>query len=192
MSAKIVVIAGPSGSGKNTLINRLIARQPRIGKLVTVTTRLPREGEVEGKDYFFFSQEKFDQEVVAGHIVGQRFVPLFGGIRYGIYLPELTKALTKYRILFAPVDITGMQWLKDNYRIISFFIMPESLQEFRARVKARSHMPEAEFEQRMKITEQEVHLHAPEYDYRIVNGDGMLSQTEEQIVDILGKEGYTL
>lgn len=192
MSAKIVVIAGPSGSGKNTLINRLVARQPRVGRLITATTRLPRDGEQDGKDYFFFSEEKFDAEMAAGHIGGQRFVPLFGGIRYGIYIPELEKALTKSRILFVPVDFTGMQWLKEHYRILSFFIMPESLQEFRARVKARSSMPEPEFEARMKITEKEVRLQAPEYDYRIVNGDGMLLQTEEEIVAILTKEGYTL
>lgn len=192
MSAKIVVIAGPSGSGKNTLINRLIKRQPRIGKLVTVTTRLPREGEMEGKDYFFYTAEQFDAAVAAGDIVGQRFVPTFGGIRYGISVKELRHALEKYRILFVPVDLTGVQWLKDNYRIISIFIMPESLEAFRARIKARSHMSEQEFDQRMKITEQEVHLQAPEYDYRIVNGDGMLEQTEQEIVDILGKEGYTL
>lgn len=192
MSAKIVVIAGPSGSGKNTIINRLVARQPRIGKLVTVTTRLPREGEVEGKDYFFYTPEQFDAALAEGKLVGTRFVPTLGGIRYGILVPELEKALHKYRILFAPVDLTGMQWLKEHYRIISFFIMPESLEAFRARVKARSHMPEPEFEQRMKITEQEVHLQAPEYDYRIVNGDGMLVQTEQEIVDILAQEGYTL
>jgi guanylate kinase len=192
MSGKIVVIAGPSGSGKNTLINRLVARQPRIGKLVTVTTRLPREGEQEGKDYFFYTPEQFDAALAEGDLVGTRFVPTLGGIRYGILVPELEKAVKKYRMLFAPVDLTGMQWLKEHYRIISFFIMPESLEAFRARVKARSTMPPAEFEQRMKITEAEVHLHAPEYDYRIVNGDGMLAQTEEEIVAILTKEGYTL
>lgn len=192
MSAKIVVIAGPSGSGKNTLISRLMARQPRIGKLVTVTTRQPRDGEQEGKDYFFYTQQQFDDAVLRGEIVGQRFVSTLGGIHYGIHLPTLKKEVEKYRILFAPVDITGMRWLAENYRIISFFIMPESLEAFRARIKARSRMPEQEFEQRMRITEQEVHFHAPEYQHRIVNGDGMLAQTEEQIVEILAQEGYTL
>jgi guanylate kinase len=88
---QIAVIAGPSGSGKNTLIRELIRSHPGADVLVTATTRTPRAGEVEGKDYFFFSQERFDEELMAGNIAGERFAPLFGGTHYGIYLPDLRK-----------------------------------------------------------------------------------------------------
>src|SRR5882724_7539848 len=98
---QIVVIAGPSGSGKNTLIRELIRSHPGSDVLVTATTRTARAGEMEGRDYYFFSQERFDEELIAGNIAGERFVPLFGGIHYGIYLPDLRKQLSTSRVIFA-------------------------------------------------------------------------------------------
>lgn len=192
--SRIVVIAGPSGSGKNTIINAITKAHPHVKRLVTATTRLPRDGEEDGKDYHFFSLERFDRELLAGHIIGERYVPLFGGVRYGIYMPDLQHLFAHAGTILAPVDIAGYRALKERYaeKVIGVFIMPESLQEFRARIKARSHMPETEFEARMKITEDEVRLHAPEYDYRVVNADGMIKETTAQVVEIMHKEGYTL
>lgn len=190
--AKIVVIAGPSGSGKNTVINQLLKRIPHSDKLVTATTRLPRPSEVEGSDYYFLSMERFDEELSNGRIVGQRFVPLNGGVHYGIYLPDLKRKLETASVLFAPVDITGAEYLKEHYGALTIFIMPESIAEYRTRIRNRSReMPQKEFDLRMKITDDEVHTHASRYDYRVVNASGMLIDTVEQVIEILTKRGYT-
>jgi guanylate kinase len=190
---KIVVIAGPSGSGKNTLIRSLKERYPHIETLVTATTRTARPGEEEGKDYHFMTIERFDEEAMQGKIAGQRFVPLFGGVHYGIYVPDLEKKLAVATTIFAPVDLQGALWLKEHYGALTIFIMPESFEEYRSRVRTRSReMSEREFEMRMKIAEEEVRIHAPRYDYRVVNADGALSETTEQVIEILKKEGYTL
>jgi guanylate kinase len=189
---RVVVIAGPSGSGKNTIINRLLKRIPDSTRTVTATTRLPRPGEKDGDDYYFFDMDRFDKEVGLGHIVGQRFVPLSGGIHYGLYLPDLQKRLMRYHTIFAPVDVTGAEYLKEEYGALTIFIVPEAFSEYRLRIRSRSpEMSEHEFDMRMKIADEELRVHSPKYDYRIVNAGGMLDQSVDEAVEIIEKEGYT-
>ncbi len=190
---KVVVIAGPSGSGKNTLIREIKARHPHIATLTTVTTRPPRAHEVSGEDYYFYSIDEFDREVQRGNIQGERYVPLFGGVHYGIYLPDLQKKLQTATVVFAPVDITGAEWLKKNYRALTIFITPESFEQYRVRIHNRSRdMSPREFDMRMKIAREELGVHAQKYDYRVVSFDGGLSELTDQVLEIITKEGYTL
>ena len=192
MTRQVVVIAGPSGSGKNVLIAEIVRRHPNCTRLVTVTTRAKRPGEQEGKDYHFFSQERFDKERASGNIPEHRFVPGLGTY-YGTYLPDLEKKIAQGKTVFAQVDIEGARLLKKRYDATTIFIMPESIGQFKKRLRARS--PEwshEEFEERMRITEEELRIHAPQYDYRVMNADGMLGETADDVVAILRKEGYTL
>ncbi len=189
---QVVVIAGPSGSGKNAVINAILARNHHCARLVTATTRAMRPGEMEGVDYHFMPQEQFDAELSAGNIPEHRFVPALNTY-YGIYVPDLEKRIAQGKIVFAQVDIEGARLLKERYGATTIFIMPESLEQFRGRLRARN--PEwshHEFEARMKITENEMRVHAPQYDYRVVNADGRLEETTRDVMDILRKEGYTL
>lgn len=192
MSKQVVVLAGPSGSGKNAIINKLLERYHNGVRLVTATTRAMRPGEVDGVDYHFFTQERFDQELSAGHIPEHRFVPSLGTY-YGIYTPDLDKHIKAGKIVYAQVDIEGARLLKERYNATTIFIMPESLEQFRGRLRNRNpEWTEKEFDARLKITEHELRVHAPEYDYRIVNADGKLAETVEEVVGILRKEGYSL
>lgn len=186
-------MAGPSGSGKNAIIREIRSRYPNCATLTSATTRVPRAGEVEGADYYFMDVDQFDAETAAGHIAGTRFTPLFGGVHYGIYLPDLQKKLAASKVVFAIVDITGARYLKQKYGATTIFVMPESIQQFRSRLRARNpEWSDAEYEMRMKITEEEIHIHAPQYDYRVVNADGALHETVQQVIEILRKEGYNL
>jgi len=193
MSKKqVVVLAGPSGSGKNAIISQILKRYPNCQRLVTATTRAMRPGEVDGVDYHFFSQERFDEELSKGNIPEHRFVPALGTY-YGTYLPDLDRRLKEGHIVFAQVDIEGARLLKDRYGATSIFIMPESLEQFRGRLRARNpEWSQKEFDERMKITEHELRAHAPEYDHRVVNADGSLIETVDRVIEILRKEGYTL
>ena len=189
---QVVVLAGPSGSGKNAVISQILNRYHNCTRLVTATTRAMRPGEQEGVDYYFMSQEKFDEELAAGNIPEHRFVSALNTY-YGTYLPDLEKKIAEGKIVFAQVDIEGARLLRDRYGATTIFIMPESLDQFRGRLRARNpewtHM---EFEARMKITEEEMRVHAPQYDYRVVNADGKLEETIQEVVEIMRKEGYTL
>ncbi|TSC63246.1 MAG: guanylate kinase [Parcubacteria group bacterium Athens0416_74] len=192
MSKQVIVIAGPSGSGKNAIISRILERYHNGVRLVTATTRVMRPGEVDGVDYHFFTQERFDQELSAGHIPEHRFVPALGTY-YGIYTPDLDKHIKAGKIVYAQVDIEGARLLKERYGATTIFIMPESIEQFRGRLRSRNpEWSQKELDARMKITENELRVHAPEYDYRVVNADGKLSETIDDVIEIMRKEGYTL
>jgi len=189
---QVVVIAGPSGSGKNAVISQILKRYHNCARLVTATTRTMRPGEEDGVDYYFFTQEKFDEELAAGNIPEHRFVPALNTY-YGTYLPDLEKKIAQKKIIFAQVDIEGARLLKENYGATTIFIMPESLDQFRGRLRTRNpEWTQVEFEARMKITEEEMRVHAPQYDYRVVNADGRMEDTVRDVVEIMRKEGYTL
>ena len=194
MSSKkqVVVIAGPSGSGKNAIIGEILKRYANCERLVTATTRQMRPGEVDGIDYHFFSMERFDAEMSNGNIPEHRFVPSLETY-YGIYIPDLDRRPKEGHIVFAQVDIEGAQLLKERYGATSIFIMPESIEQFRGRLRTRNpEWNQKEFDERMKITEDELRVHAPQYDYRVINADGSLHETVNRVIEILRKEGYTL
>ena len=189
---QVVVIAGPSGSGKNAIISSIMRDHPKAMRLVTATTRKMRPGEVDGADYHFFSQEKFDSEMMAGNIPEHRYVSALDTY-YGTYLPDLEKKMKAGKIVFAQVDIEGARLLKEKYNATTIFIMPESLEQFHGRLRVRNpEWSQKEFDARTKITDEEIRVHSPQYDYRVVNADGALQETVSQVIDILKKEGYNL
>jgi len=189
---QVVVIAGPSGSGKNAVIDGIIARSPHCERLVTATTRAPREGEVNGVDYHFLSREEFDRALEKGDILEHRYVESLG-THYGVYKPDLDSRLALGGVILAHLDIIGARYLKRNYDATTFFIMPDSFEHLEERVRGRNkEMTEAEIAKRMEIARREIAEHAPEYDYRIVNENGKLDETVAKVVEILKKEGYTL
>ncbi|RJQ33174.1 hypothetical protein C4568_05025 [Candidatus Parcubacteria bacterium] len=188
----VVVIAGPSGSGKNVIIEELLKRFPRCVRAVTATTRAPRPGEQDGVDYHFFTKEKFEADLASGNIPEHRFVPSLGTY-YGFYLPDLEEKLKTHPVVFAQVDVQALPFVKSRFNATTFFIMPESIEQFRDRLRARNpEWSEQEFEARMQITERELKEDAPQFDYRVVNADGALEKAVDEIIEILKKEGYTL
>ena len=192
MNKQIVVISGPSGSGKNTVIQELMSRFPNTALLVTATTRQMRPGEQEGVGHYFFSIERFDQEMTQGNILEHRYVPALD-THYGIFKPDIDAKLASDKIIFTDVDIIGARFLKQNYNATTIFIMPESIEQFRGRLKVRNpEWNEKEFEARMQIAEKEIREYSPEYDHRVINADGMLPETVSKVVEILQKEGYNL
>ena len=118
----VVVIAGPSGSGKNSVIEELIARCAKCSRLVTATTRAPRLGEENGVDYHFLSNEGFNEALTQGDILEHRFVESLG-THYGIYKPDLEGRLAKGEIVLAHLDIVGARYLKSHYNATTIFIM---------------------------------------------------------------------
>ena len=192
MVRQVVDIAGPSGSGKNAVIDALVARYQKCTRLVTATTRAPRAGETDGVDYYFFSEEEFLRELAVGNVLEHRDVRTLG-THYGVYKPDLEKRLLKGDVILAQLDIVGARYLKKHYDAVTIFLQPKTIEVLKARILARKKgMPEAELKERMKIAEREMKADAKEFDYEVVNEEGKLDETVDEVVAILKKEGYTL
>lgn len=189
---QVVVIAGPSGSGKNSVIDGLIARCSKCERLVTATTRAPRAGEKNGVDYHFLSVQEFTDALSRGDILEHRFVEGLN-THYGVYKPDLESRLALGETVLAHLDIIGARYLKERYNATTIFILPGLFDVLEVRVRARNKtMSDAELAERMRIARLEIEQHAPHYDYRIVNKSGRLEETIDSVIAILEKEGYTL
>lgn len=188
---QVVVIAGPSGSGKDSIIRAIMARFPNTAYLVKATSRPMRPGEVAGENYHFMTNERFLAEIENGNIP-EFYHRKETDTYYGTYKPDLDQKLAAGKIVFAQIQIVGAKYLKDHYDATTFFIMPPSLDAFEHRIRSRAPMSDAEWEERKKFTEREVREEAPWYDYRITNEDGKLDAAVNEVIEILRKEGYTL
>lgn len=192
VNKQVVVIAGPTGSGKNSIIDAIRDRCSNCERLVTATTRTPRDGERDGIDYHFLTKEEFDAALERGDILEHRYVPALD-THYGVYRPDLEQRLAKGEVVLAHVDIIGARYLKKHYNATTFFIQPASFGELERRVRTRAeNISDKEVEARLAVAREEIGQHAPEYDYHVSNPDGKLEDAVAVILEILEKEGYTL
>ncbi len=184
------VLSSPSGAGKTTLSRRLLEKYKDAGAhetimmSISVTTRPARPGEVDGKDYFFVSPEKY-QSMVAGHEFLE-FANVFE-YQYGTPSDFVRKHITSGTDVLFDIDWQGTRQLSEKSRddLVSIFILPPSMNELERRLKARAQDSEEVVAKRMMKAEAEI-SHWQEYDYVIINQD--LDQTLEKIDHILKSE----
>ncbi len=178
----VVVFAGPSGSGKDTIMNKIIEKSDKIVKLVTATTRKPREGEVDGKNYYFLSKEDF-LKGIENKIIPEHNIHAFN--YYGTYLPDLDKKIKDRKIIFSQIQLVGAKYLKENYNALLLFFEADSFEILEKRIRERSELKEDEIKERIKIAKKEVEEEAKFYDYIIKNKQGKLDETIEKVLKIL-------
>lgn len=189
---RVLVIAGPTGSGETTFTNELIEGYASMVRLTSATTRAPRLNEENGKDYYFFSKEEFFNEVQKGNIIEHTFVPNRDAF-YGAYKPDLDAKIAKGLIVIANTDLSGAEYFKANYDATTIFIRPKGLEVIRDRLKRRDPtISDAEVEHRLKNAQDEIDRAKNHYDHVVWNTDGEFADTLLAVVDILKKEGYTL
>jgi guanylate kinase len=192
MGAKqVVVIAGPAGSGKDSVINGVVARCPNTVRMVTATTRPPRPGERNGVNYHFLTKEKFEEEMAAGNIL-EYYVRSETGHMYGTYKPDIEARIASGKVVLCQLQIVGATYMKEHYDATTFFIMPPHSEAFEQRVRERAPMSDTEWAERQAFTKREIAEEAPFYDYHIQNEDGKLDEAVEAVIAILKKEGFAL
>lgn len=192
MTKNVAVIAGPSGGGKNSILDALIERFPHCSRLVTATTRPPRHGEEHGVDYHFMTTEEFLAALDRGDIIEHRDVPSLG-THYGVYKPDIDARLEKGDIVLAHLDIIGARKLRELYGATTIFVMPDSAEVLEHRIRSRNpDMSEEEVEQRLAIGKREMEEDVKEYDYTVINAQGKLGEAIDRVVEILRSEGYNL
>ncbi|MDE7240899.1 guanylate kinase [Desulfovibrio sp.] len=161
-----LVLSAPSGAGKTTLIRRLRAEFPAIGYSVSCTTRAPREGEVDGRDYIFLSRAAFEERRAGGAFA--EWAEVHGNL-YGTPLAPVREMLAQGRDALFDIDVQGAAQLKLNLEGACFiFILPPSMEELERRLRLRGQDDEAAIERRLANARRELR-EAPWYDALVVN-----------------------
>ena len=165
---KVIIFSAPSGSGKTTIVRRLLARYPQLEFSISATSRAPRGAERDGVDYYFLSQEAFAAAVAEGRFV--EWEEVYKGTCYGTLRSEVERIWQKGHVIVFDVDVLGGINLKRIFGqdACSVFIMPPSVEELRRRLEGRgTDSPEA-IDRRVAKAEFEL-TKAPEFDHTVVN-----------------------
>lgn len=180
----LLILSSPSGAGKSTLSRRLMDWDSALRFSVSATTRKPRPGEVDGREYFFRSPEDFAAMVAQGEML--EHAEVFGH-RYGSPRAPVEAALAEGRDTVFDIDWQGGQQIKEAMRedVVSVFILPPSIAALEARLKARAQDSAAVIEGRMAKARDEI-SHWAEYDYVLINDD--LDACFARLVTILEAE----
>ncbi len=163
------ILSSPSGAGKTTLSRMLLASDEEISLSVSATTRPPREGEIDGKDYHFVSDAEFDRLVEEDGFY--EWAPVFGN-RYGTPKGHIRNALKEGQDFLFDIDWQGTQQLyqKDQQDVVRVFILPPSLKELHDRLRGRGTDSDEVIAGRMERARAEI-SHWDGYDYVVINDD---------------------
>jgi guanylate kinase len=165
MSTPILVITGPSGVGKGTLITGLLERMPGLQLAVSATTREPRPDEVNGRDYHFLSDDDFDRRVAAGEFVEHA---VYAGNRYGTLSSELARPA---RGIVLEIDVQGARQVAETLpEAARIFVEPPSFEDLARRLATRGFDSPEQIERRLAAAREELAAR-DEFDHRIVNDD---------------------
>ena len=179
----LYVLSSPSGAGKSTIARMLLASDDGIALSVSATTRPIRPGEVDGVDYHFVSNARFEEMVANGDFL--EWANVFGH-RYGTLKSEVLKAIESARDVLLDIDWQGTQQLKQvDPDIVRVFILPPSMKELERRLRARGTDSEEVIRRRMERAEAEI-SHWAEYDYVLINNDA--EKCRELVHNILKAE----
>ncbi len=180
LTGMLLVVSGPSGVGKGTIVKRIMENDPSIVFSVSATTRAPREGEVNHRDYHFVTEAEYDELVAQDAFLEHAEVH---GHRYGTLKSEVEKRIADGQNVLLDIDTQGaLQVMEKAPDAVSVFILPPSFQELERRLRGRQTETEADILRRLANARAEVKL-LPRYTYALVNDDlDQACRTMEHIV----------
>jgi guanylate kinase len=181
---KVFVITGPSGVGKGTLIGMLLERVPALELSVSATTREPREGEIDGRDYHFLTGDEFDRRMAEGDFLE---FATYSGNRYGTLRSEVRRRLDAGRSVVLEIEVQGARQVRAAMRgeSVQVFIAPPDPAVLRERLESRGTDSGDAIDRRLEVATQELAAQ-DEFDHRVVNDD--LARAAEELEGIVRTE----
>ncbi|MDY7013790.1 MAG: guanylate kinase [Cyanobacteriota bacterium] len=177
-TGKLIVITGPSGVGKGTLVRSLLTRYPELYLSVSATTRAPRTGEIEGKDYYFLSRARFQETIAAGQLLEWAE---YAGNFYGTPRGPVEEQIARGQFVLLEIEVVGATKIEQTFpEALRIFILPPSIEELERRLRDRGTDSEAAIGRRLAQAKAEMKA-AEAFDVRIVNDN---LETALQALDV--------
>ncbi|MFM7323379.1 MAG: guanylate kinase [Nodosilinea sp.] len=180
-TGQLILLTGPSGVGKGTLLQALRRRHPDLPVSVSVTTRPPRPGEVEGKDYYFVPRDRFQALIDQGALLEWAE---FAGNYYGTPKAPVLEKLAAGQGVILEIELEGARQVRQTFpEALQVFVLPPSLAELEHRIRQRGQDSEAAIARRLHRARVEIEA-APEFDVQIVNDhlESALQQLEQVVL----------
>lgn len=178
---KLVVLAGPSGVGKGTIVNHIVNNFPGFYLSVSATTRTARPGEVEGKNYYFYTDSEFQELVQSGEML--EWAKVHGNYSYGTPKEPVLKARSEGFNVLLEIDVQGAFQVRANdSSAILVFVKPPNFAELKARLDKRGTETEAEKQVRLDTAEQEL-LQADSFDFQVINDS--VARCAQEVVELI-------
>lgn len=176
----LLVVSGPSGCGKGTVLSQVFAKQPNTYYSVSATTRAPRPGEVDGVQYHFLTKEAFEEKIAAGQMLEYA---QYAGNYYGTPAQAVDAQLAEGKNVVLEIEVQGAKQVKQRRpEAVMIFIMPPSMKELRRRLTDRGTESQEVIQRRMETARQEM-PQAKDYDYIVFNDT--VEEAAEDICAIL-------
>jgi guanylate kinase len=183
----LILISGPSGVGKDSVVKALFRRQLPLHFVVTTTNRAPRVDEKEGVDYFFVSKQQFEEFIARDEML--EYAVVYGHYK-GIRKAQIREAMRSGKDVIVRLDVQGVKRVKSLCQeAVTIFIVPANAAEWQLRLKNRNTETPEDFQLRMETARYELQQ-LPEYDYVVVNARDRLEETVNVIEAIINTEHH--
>jgi guanylate kinase len=180
----IFIISGPSGAGEDTIIGRL-EKELGVKHIITTTSRAMRDGDIEGKPYYFISEKDFQKKIKNNEFI--EYAKEYNNNYYGLTFKELERAEKSGKICLWKIEYKGVITAKKLFpNIIAIFINAESLEVLEKRIRRRPNVTDEYIEERLEYTKEWL-KHLDIYDYKVINEEGKLEEAVEKIKNIIKK-----
>ena len=177
---KLIILTGPSGVGKGTVVKEILGKDKNIWLSISATTREPREGEREGENYYFLNKKKFKEMIEQNLFLEWA---QFAGNYYGTPLSSVSEKIKKGFIVLLEIEVEGAKQIKEKFpNSLSIFLLPPNISELERRIRNRGTETEEAIKKRLSRANYEISV-SNEFDFALTNNN--VDETAKKIIKLL-------